>query len=136
MCTPRCGPSTCTTAYLYCPALDGALVYAYLGYDPEYMKLSVGTVLQWLALEQIFAEGRFTCFDFTEGQSDHKRLFATHEMRCANVMFLKRSLWLSLLVRVHAWTDRLSSAAGALAARWGVKSRLKRMLRFGLVSPR
>lgn len=123
-------------SYLYCPAQDGALVYAYLGYDPRYMKLSVGTVLQWLALERIFAEGRFSFFDFTEGQSDHKRLFATHEVRCANVMFLKNSAWLSLLVRAHAWTDSLSSAAGAFAERWGVKSRLRRILRFGLVSTR
>ena len=44
-------------SYLYCPVEDGTLIYAYLGYDPDYMKLSVGTVLQWLAVEQLFGEG-------------------------------------------------------------------------------
>ena len=33
----------------------------------------------------------------------------------------------ALLVRAHALTDRLSSAAGLLAERWGVKPRLKRL---------
>lgn len=119
-------------SYLYCPVQDGTLIYAYLGYDPEYMKLSVGTVLQWLALEQLFDEARFDFFDFTEGQSEHKRLFATHEVPCANIIFLQHSTWRAALVRAHAASDRLSAAAGRLAERWGVKSRLRRLLRFGL----
>jgi hypothetical protein len=46
-------------SYLYLHEQDGNLVYAYVGYDPEYAQHSVGTVLQWLALEDLFAEGRF-----------------------------------------------------------------------------
>ena len=61
-------------SYLYCPIENDVLIYAYLGYDPEYIKLSVGTVLQWLALQALFEEGCFNAFDFTEGQSEHKRL--------------------------------------------------------------
>ncbi|QJQ07721.1 GNAT family N-acetyltransferase [Undibacterium piscinae] len=49
---------------MYCPIVDDALIYAYLGYDPDYLKLSVGTVLQWLALQDMFAETRFKIFDF------------------------------------------------------------------------
>ncbi|MBQ5943065.1 MULTISPECIES: GNAT family N-acetyltransferase, partial [unclassified Massilia] len=52
-------------SYLYCPVQDGVAIYAYLGYDPAYMHLSVGTVLQWLALEQMFKEGHLRYFDFT-----------------------------------------------------------------------
>ena len=88
-------------SYLYCPVEDGTLIYAYLGYDPDYMKLSVGTVLQWLAVEQMFGEGCFRYFDFTEGESDHKRLFATHEMLCANVLFLRNTLRNKALIRSH-----------------------------------
>lgn len=119
-------------SYLYCPALDGVLTYAYLGYDPDYMKLSVGTVLQWLAVEQLLEERRFDFFDFTEGESEHKRLFATHELRCANMLFLRHSLSLAILVRLHVTIDQISAAAGRLAERWGVKSRLRRMIRFGV----
>ena len=119
-------------SYLYCPVHEGALVYAYLGYDPEYATHSVGTVLQWLALEHIFGERRFAFFYFTEGQSDHKRLFATHETRCANVMFVRWSPARLLLLHAHARSDAASAALGRWAERMGIKSRLRRLLRFGL----
>lgn len=118
-------------SYLYCPVEDRQVIYAYLGYDPEYMKHSVGTVLQWLALEQLFEERKFDIFDFTEGQSEHKRLFATHEVPRANVMFVRRSLRHVLIVRAHWAMQKLSAAAGELAQRWGVKASLRRLLRFG-----
>lgn len=121
-------------SYLYCPVENRTVIYAYLGYDPAYMKLSVGTVLQWLALEHLFDEACFDLFDFTEGQSDHKRLFATHEQRCANVLYVRRSAWNSILVRCHAGFNALVSSAAARAERWGVKNRLRRLMRFGLTA--
>ena len=117
-------------SYLYCPVHDGTLIYTYLGYDPEYMKLSVGTVLQWFAVRQMFEESSFRYFDFTEGQSDHKRLFATHEMRCVNVIFVRRTLRNVLLVRGHRWMGQLSKWLGDSLRRLGLKDWIKRRLRF------
>ncbi|MBT9566866.1 MAG: GNAT family N-acetyltransferase [Thiobacillus sp.] len=116
-------------SYLYCPVQDGVLVYAYLGYDPEYMQLSVGTVLQWLAIEQLFDEGCFLYFDFTEGQSDHKRLFATHQRQCANVYILRNTLGNAAVIQGHRLMNRLSNVLGAAMDRLGVKAKLKRLLR-------
>ena len=118
-------------SYLYCPVHDGVLIYAYLGYDPEYIKWSVGTVLQWLAIEQLFNEARFRYFDFTEGQSDHKRLFATHQQRCANVFLVKRTLPNALLIRCHRLMDGSSEWLGAKLNQFGLKAKIKRLLRFG-----
>lgn len=118
-------------AYLFCPVEDGVLIYAYLGYDPEYTKWSVGTVLQWLALEQLFSEGIFKAFDFTEGQSDHKRLFATHQKDCANVYFIKPSLINRLIVHGHHSMDYFSGWLGTKMQQWGIKSAVKRLLRTG-----
>ena len=117
-------------SYLYCPAREGVLTYAYVGYDPEYMKLSVGTVLQWLALEQLFEEQCFRYFDFTEGQSEHKRLFATHQVQCANIIFLKRTFRNAALVYGHLLMGRCSSSLGDSLERFGLKSKIKRLLRF------
>ena len=117
-------------SYLYCPARDGVLMYAYLGYDPEYMKMSVGTVLQWLALEQIFSEGKFTHFDFTEGESAHKRLFSTHQRKCANGLFLEWSARNYVLLYLHLGMDRTSRLIGQVLDRFSLKSRVKRVLRF------
>ena len=117
-------------AYLYCPVEDGILKYAYQGYDPDYMNMSVGTVLQWLAVEQLFDEARFRYFDFTEGQSDHKRLFATHQQQCANVFLVKKSIFNTAVIYAHLAMDRFSKWLGAMLDRWGVKARIKRFLRF------
>lgn len=119
-------------SYLYCPVQDGVLIYAYLGYDPEYVRMSVGTVLQWLAVEQLFDEGRFRYFDFTEGQSEHKRLFATHRRQCANVFLIKRTLRNSAVIYSHFVMERLSKWLGATLDRLGVKTKVRRMLRFGI----
>ncbi len=118
-------------SYLYCPAKAGVLIYAYLGYDPEYLKMSVGTVLQWLALESVFGEARFDFFDFTEGQSEHKRLFATHDIRCANVFFINPSLRNKLLVHSQRAFDSFSQLIGIALERLGMKTRIRRILRFG-----
>lgn len=117
-------------SYLYCPVENDVLIYAYLGYDPEYLKLSVGTVLQWLAIQQLFGESCFKAFDFTEGQSEHKRLFATHEIQCANVIFLKKSLRNRALIYSHILMGQVSRWLGHLLDTLGAKARIKHFIRF------
>jgi len=116
-------------SYLYCPVQDGVAIYAFLGYDPAYMHLSVGTVLQWLVLEQMFNEGDLRYFDFTEGQSDHKRLFATHQRHCANVFLVRATLRNVAIIRGHALVDGFSGWAGQLLDRYGVKAKVRRLIR-------
>lgn len=118
-------------SYLYCPVHDGVVIYAYLGYDPDYMHLSVGTVLQWLAIEQLFDETGLKYFDFTEGQSDHKRLFATHERQCANIFLVKGTLRNILIIYGHFAMSQFSEWLGATLDTLGVKAKVKRLLRFG-----
>lgn len=118
-------------AYLYCPVHDAVLIYAYLGYDPGYMKMSVGTILQWLAIEQLFNEARFRYFDFTEGQSDHKRLFATHQRQCANIFLVKINFRNRVVIYSQLFMDRFSKWLGVTLDRFGVKEKVRRVLRFG-----
>lgn len=116
-------------SYLYCPENNGVLVYAYLGYDPKYQSLSVGTVLQWLVIEQLFSEHKFHFFDFTEGLSSHKQLFATHQRLCANVFFIKRTLNNTLLIRSHMMMNRLSKSLGEALDRYGLKNKVRKLIR-------
>ena len=118
-------------SYLYCPVSDGVVIYAFLGYDPQYLKLSVGTVLQWLALEHLFNEGRFRFFDFTEGQSEHKRLFATHSVPSGNVIFVRRNLANLFVIYTHDGFARLSTWLGVTLDRLGWKPAVKRLIRSG-----
>lgn len=88
-------------AYLYCPVKNGVLLYSYLGYHPDYAHMSAGTVLQWLALERIFSENKFALFDFTEGESPHKKYFATDTRLCADVFYFRKNFKSVVAVFCH-----------------------------------
>lgn len=116
-------------AYLCCPAVDGVLLYSYLGYDPQHAEVSPGSVLQYLVLESLFREKRFRAFDFTEGQGEHKRFFGTHETPCADICYFRLSFSVRFWVGLHRLFDRTSVAIAALLDKVGLKTRLKRFLR-------
>jgi len=116
-------------SYLFCPVENDVLTYHYLGYDPDYMQHSVGSILQWSALEELFQEGRFRYFDFTEGMSDHKRLFATHQRPCANVFFVKRTVRNTMVIYSHLFISKGSTGIGEQLDRLGFKTRIRKFLR-------
>jgi CelD/BcsL family acetyltransferase involved in cellulose biosynthesis len=116
-------------SYLYCPVEEGIVQYDRLGYDPEFASLSPGTVLQLLALQALFSEGRFAGFDFTEGEGQHKELFSTQSCLCADVYVLKRRVRPVTLATLHHAADRLSETVGALLDRLNLRSRLRRLVR-------
>jgi hypothetical protein len=76
-------------SYLFAPAEGDRLIYAFLGYHPAYSELSPGTVLQLEALRELMEEGRFRFFDFTEGDGQHKRQFATGSVDCLDLLLLR-----------------------------------------------
>ncbi len=95
------------------------------------MNYSVGTVLQWLALESLFEENEFRFFDFTEGQSEHKKLFATHSVQCANVFFLRSNLRNKFLLHSQKAFDDFSKSIGDMLHHLGIKTMVKKLIRSG-----
>lgn len=84
-------------AYLACtadPAGVGGetLRYDHVGHDPAQAGLSPGSVLQAEALRDLFAEGRFARFDFTEGEGQHKRGLASGGVECVDLLLLRPTL--------------------------------------------
>jgi CelD/BcsL family acetyltransferase involved in cellulose biosynthesis len=79
-------------SYLYAPARGACLVYAHLGYDPAAAELSPGTVLQLEAMRMLTEERRFRWFDFTEGDGQHKRQFATGSIDSVDLLLLRPSV--------------------------------------------
>jgi CelD/BcsL family acetyltransferase involved in cellulose biosynthesis len=116
-------------AYLWCPVNEGAVLYEYLGYDPAHRELSAGTVLTYLALERLFAEGRYTVFDFTEGPGQHKELFSTHHLLTADVYYFKRGARGASVVASHAALASATRGGIALLERYKVRDRLRKYLR-------
>jgi hypothetical protein len=116
-------------AYLYLPAPDGFLVYDYLGYDPEYADKSPGTVLQYLALEALYAEERFPLYYWGYGYSQTKKTFSTGQVLGADIFYFRRTLRNILAVHLHHSIDRLSASMGALMERVKLKTYVRRWLR-------
>jgi CelD/BcsL family acetyltransferase involved in cellulose biosynthesis len=76
-------------SYLYAPAEGATLVYAYLGYDPDFADLSPGTVLQFEIMRELMEEKRFAYFDFTGGEGQHKKQFETGSIECVDLLLLR-----------------------------------------------
>lgn len=116
-------------AYTYAPVEDGAVIYDYTGFDPAMSQLSPGTVLQFLLLEDLFAEQRFKMFDFTEGEGAHKALFGTHHQACMDLYVLRRGIgaWGSAIIQtaIELSTEKLAEGFDRI----GVKRHLKGFLR-------
>lgn len=116
-------------AYIYCPIRERRLLYQYVGYDPEFAKLSPGTVLQWLAFEYLFEHRPGDVFDFTEGEGDHKAFFGTDSVECADVYFFRPSPRAWLVCAAHALSESANNVAGDVLERVRAKRMVKRLLR-------
>lgn len=116
-------------AYLFCPVEDGVVLYQHVGYDPVFRDVSPGTVLQYLALERLFGEGCFRVFDFTEGEGQHKELFARSHVLSADVYYFRRSLRNQAIVSAHDALRRTSRGLVSALDGLGLKGRIKRVLR-------
>ncbi|MEM7702842.1 MAG: GNAT family N-acetyltransferase [Pseudomonadota bacterium] len=116
-------------AYLSLPIQGRTVVYAHLGYDPNWSRLSPGTVLQMEALERLFNEERYSHFDFTEGDGAHKAMFGTHYIDCASFALLKSTLTNRAVLAGRRAFDASVAGAKTLATRSGALARIRSRLR-------
>ncbi len=117
-------------AYLYCPViLKRIFLYNYLGYDLDYQKWSVGTVLQYKVLKHLFTTEHDFIFDFTEGEGPHKSFFANRSALCADIYYFKWSFRNVLLIFLHISMAKLSNAAVKMLEIMGIKSMIKKIIR-------
>jgi hypothetical protein len=116
-------------AYLYLPVVGRTLIYAHLGFDGRFSYLSPGSVLQFAALERLFAEGTFRYFDFTEGEGQHKSLFATNSIACETQVLLKPTLSNRALLALHKGFCATVRGIKVAAKLLGADAKLHRALR-------
>jgi hypothetical protein len=116
-------------AYVFCFRRNGIVTYDYVGFDPEKADLSPGTVLQYLIMQHLFAEGRSRIFDFTEGEGGHKKLFGRSSMRCAKSYVLPDSFRSRWLFKAHAGLNRSVECVGDWLGRLGLKDKVRSLIR-------
>ena len=116
-------------AYLYCPIHRGTAIYEFVGHDPTFNDLSVGAVLQVEALRDLAADPAVARFDFTEGDGQHKRQFATGGVDCCDLLLLRRTFAnRAALAALGGFDGSMALAKGAVH-RFGLQEVAKKVRR-------
>jgi len=115
-------------SYMHCTAEHEGLLSGYVGYNPKYKALSPGVVLQYLLLERLFSEKRFRFLDFGWGGNQHKRLFATDSVTCADLYYFRKTRRNYAIVKCHSILESTSSGTAAILQTLRVKSQMKELL--------
>lgn len=116
-------------SYLFLRVKGRTLTYAHVGFDSRYASLCPGTVLQLVALERLFGEGKFDYFDFTAGEGDHKSLFATGSVTCETFLLLKPTPLNRAILTLHGGFTAAVRQSKALVRALGVESGLRSLMR-------
>ena len=116
-------------AYLYCPIHAGTVIYEFVGHDPRFNDLSVGAVLQVEALRDLFADPACRRFDFTEGDGQHKRQFATGGVECCDLLLLRPTVANRLALTALAGFDGTMALGKAGVQRLGLHDLAKKVRR-------
>lgn len=97
------------------------------GVDPGWKQYSVGTVLLWLALEDLFAQNSPIFYDLGTS-AKHKEYLATESYLEADVWLFRRRLYPSIARSISRACDLTSQVGGAALERIGLKRRVTHLL--------
>lgn len=108
----------------------GCYYYDDVGYDPDYAKWSVGTVLQLKVIEEIYSSPDHpTFFDFSTGFGQHKGRFGNMSRPEANLLLMRRSWRSQSLAALYRSSEGLSAGVVNTLDGLGIKERVKKLVR-------
>lgn len=116
-------------AYLYSTIDAGIVRYDFVGHDPDFAALSPGIVLQGAVIDTLLGAPGLTHFDFTEGDGQHKRQFATDSVACLDLLLLRPGIANTLAVATISGFDRAAAMGKAVARRLGLERAARRLRR-------
>ncbi len=115
-------------AFAYCEIHEKDVDYLKIGYDQDYSEWSPGTVLFYLLLQSLFAEGKYGLFDFKDGVMWYKSTLATGSARCARIIYFRRNFRNLAIVTAHASLASCSRGAGMALRVVNLKERIKGLM--------
>lgn len=116
-------------AFAWCQGKADRLFYSTVGYLPECARMSPGTVLLYLILQDLFNTHRYAILDFGPGEAHYKSMFGTAQHEFEDVYLLRSTLRHQLLTTAHYQVGNLSSRVGDALERRGLKKRVKSIIR-------
>ncbi|TAN23112.1 MAG: GNAT family N-acetyltransferase [Acidobacteria bacterium] len=121
-----CGDAPCSFMLGY--QYKGRYYYACIGYDPEWAKWDAGTVLHWLALQDMFLHDPPTVFDLG-CRGPQKQYFGNSHFEEATIYYFRPGLYPWLARSTHAGSLRLTRLCGRWLTRHQLKPRAQRLIR-------
>jgi hypothetical protein len=117
-------------SYVFGPIIGKhTFLYDFVGYDPEFAKLSPGIVLQYYIIRSIFQEEHLKVYDLCVGEGEHKRVFANSYQECADILYLRANTKSHALITAHLALQGLSRLIVSLLDRLRCKTTVKKMIR-------
>ncbi len=117
-------------AYNLCPIYgDGAMIYYYTGFDPDYSKYSPGTVLQYQTIQAAFELDQVKYYDFCSGEGQHKEMFANNSKYCADIIYLPVNPKYLFVIFFKVIYDSVMDLVKFLISRFGGTAKIKKMIR-------
>jgi hypothetical protein len=109
--------------------MDGIFRHVMTGFDPEWRECAPGINCNILMLRRLYQDDRPKLLDFGSGDADYKRLFANETRYSCSPLLIPNSLAYSFIYSLHVVSARTNDIAVGLLNRWGLKDRIKRLLR-------
>lgn len=122
----KCGDAPCSFigGWQYGPRFYHAII----GFDPAWSNFSVGSVLQLLVLEDLFKENTPQIYDFGTF-AEYKQYFSTESYSEDIVWLFRRRPYPLFVNGMQRVFNRISRKSGALLNRFGLKAKIKQLLR-------
>jgi len=122
----KCGGTPCS--FILGLQHSHRFYHAVVGYDPQWSRLSVGSVLQFLVLEDLFGHNRPEVYDFGT-YAPYKEYWANESYLELSGFLFPRRPYLVLVEIVHRACSRTSIQAAAILDRLHLKPSVRRVLR-------
>ena len=116
-------------AYLYFESEGDTLILSNLGHDSDVSKLSPGSVLMALAIEQMQTEAKYRWLDFGSGEGQHKEVYSTGAVHVANVLLLKRTFRNHVITFTHDHVSAFNDWLRTFLKKHDLHTGLKRLVR-------
>jgi len=121
-------------AYVFCRCYSDTLLYDVMGYDTRFHRYSPSSVLLYVIIQKIFAEGTFKYLDFGEGGSWYKEFWSTGVVRCARGYYFPIIIRIISAVLMHMTSNAISDLLGMVLARLGLRRKVRQLLRQRVLS--
>jgi hypothetical protein len=118
------------TAFMIGYLYAGTYYYVDVGFDPEWEKWSVGTVLHMEVLRDLMdGDAGARSFDFSSGTGIHKKRFGNESRDEIDCVLVPRSARNSLLIGAYRGMNAVSAVGVGLLERLHLKAAVKRIVR-------